>query len=315
LRFFTEDDVRRLLPMRAAIDVLRSAFADYDAGKALNQPRRRMFLPTGAVLHAMAGAYGGFFGTKIYSTHVKHGAHFTFLLYDAATGKPLAQFEANYLGQIRTGAASGLAADLLAPDQPLSVALIGSGFQARTQLEAIAAVRSIKEARVWSRDPTKRERFAAQMGGELSLNVIAAGSAGDAAKAADVVITATYAKEPVISFEDIGTASLIIAAGSNNPAHRELPTELVRNARIVVDDLDACRIEAGDLLLALPDAAWQDVSELKQLAGAKTKAGPSDRLTVFKSVGLGLEDVAAASVVYRSAIPEQIPAGPNPATR
>ena len=118
---FTEDDVVRLLPMTAAIESLRKAFTAYGNGEAQNQPRRRLILPTGAVLHSMAAAYGGYFGTKIYSTHPKHGAYFTFLLYDAATARPLAQFEANHLGQIRTGAASGLAADLLAPEKPLSV--------------------------------------------------------------------------------------------------------------------------------------------------------------------------------------------------
>ena len=114
---FTEDDVVRLLPMTAAIESLRKAFTAYGNGEAQNQPRRRLILPTGAVLHSMAAAFGGYFGTKVYSTHPKHGAHFTFLLYDADTRGRLAQFEANHLGQIRTGAASGLAADLLAPGE------------------------------------------------------------------------------------------------------------------------------------------------------------------------------------------------------
>ena len=103
---------------------------------------------------------GKYFGTKVYSTNVKYGAHFTFLLYDSDTAKPLAQFEANYLGQIRTGAASGLAADLLAPDKPLDVAFLGSGFQALSQHAAIAAVRPIARARVWSRTEEKRKHFA-----------------------------------------------------------------------------------------------------------------------------------------------------------
>jgi ornithine cyclodeaminase/alanine dehydrogenase-like protein (mu-crystallin family) len=146
--------------MEDAIGAVRSAFADYAEGSALNQPRRRLSLPTGAVLHSMAGAYRGYFGSKVYSTHARHGAHFTFLFYDAATAAPLAQFEANYLGQIRTGAVSGVAADILAPDREIVVAVIGSGFQARTQLEAVAAVRAIKEARVWSRDAAKRHSYA-----------------------------------------------------------------------------------------------------------------------------------------------------------
>jgi ornithine cyclodeaminase/alanine dehydrogenase-like protein (mu-crystallin family) len=311
--FFTEDDVLRLLSMPEAIEALRAAFLDYRNGKAFNQPRRRLFLPTGAVLHSMAGAWGAYLGTKIYTTHPRHAANFTFLLYDAATAKPLAQFEANHLGQLRTGAASGLAANLLAPEGEVSVAVIGSGFQARTQLQAVAAVRRVKQARVWSRHADKRTSFAAAMVRDLSLDVIPAQSAADATRGAALVITATWSKDPVIAASDIEPGALVIAVGSNNPERRELPSDLVQNARIVVDDIDACRLEAGDLLLGLHDAAWQQIVELKNLLANKAKAGHEDRLTIFKSVGLGLEDVAAAAVVYEKSIPARKSADPNPA--
>jgi alanine dehydrogenase len=277
--------------------------------------RRRLILPGGAVLHSMAGAYRSYFGAKIYSTHAKHGAHFTFLFYDAATAAPLAQFEANYLGQIRTGAASGLAADVLAPRSGIAVGIIGAGFQARTQLEALATVRRIVEARVWSRNGASRSAFAEEMSRQLGVAVTPASSANDACSAADVVVTATYAKDPVIDFGAVRRDALVIAVGSNNPQRRELPSDLVQNASIVVDDLDACRIEAGDLLLGLPDAAWASVIELKDVVAGNTKAGQSDRLTVFKSVGLGLEDVAAAAAVYERATLEPTPVGPSLATR
>src|SRR6266571_2253680 len=110
----TEDQVRERLPMREAVRLMRETFAALRAGTAINQPRRRLSLPTGSTLHSMAGAWGKYFGTKFYSTHPKHGAHFSFFLFDAATAEPLAQIEANWLGQIRTGAASGYATDLLA---------------------------------------------------------------------------------------------------------------------------------------------------------------------------------------------------------
>jgi ornithine cyclodeaminase/alanine dehydrogenase-like protein (mu-crystallin family) len=109
---FTEEDVRGLLPMNEAIRYMREVFLALAKGEAQNQPRRRLALPSGSMLHSMAGSFGKYFGTKIYSTNPKHGAWFTFILYDAETAKPLAQFEANYLGQIRTGAASGVATDL-----------------------------------------------------------------------------------------------------------------------------------------------------------------------------------------------------------
>src|SRR5271163_5086036 len=158
--YLSEEDVRELLPMPEAIGVMRSAFQALAQGRAINQPRRRLILDTGAMLHSMAGSYENYFGTKIYSTHPRYGAHFLFLLFDAQTGNPLAQMEANHLGQIRTGAAGGYATDLLANPEADSLGVIGSGFQARTQIEAIRAVRPIKTVRVWSRSEEKRRKFA-----------------------------------------------------------------------------------------------------------------------------------------------------------
>src|SRR6266403_2179455 len=160
MRFITEAEVCEHLPMREAIRLMRETFAALRAGTALNQPRRRLFLPTGSVLHSMAGAYGKYFGTKVYSANPKYGAHFFFLLFDSETARPLAQFEANYLGQIRTGAASGYATDLLAAPEASTLAVIGSGFQAQSQVDAIRCVRDIQDLRVWSRHAEKREAFA-----------------------------------------------------------------------------------------------------------------------------------------------------------
>src|SRR5438874_4353510 len=162
--YLTEAEVRQLLPMQEAIRMMRLAFESLAKGEAQNQPRRRLILPTGSVLHSLAGAYGDYFGTKIYSTHPQHGAYFLFVLYDAKTANPLALMEANYLGQIRTGAASGYATDLMANPEARILGIIGSGFQARTQLEAMRTVRPVSEVRVWSRNPEKRRRFAQEGG-------------------------------------------------------------------------------------------------------------------------------------------------------
>src|SRR6202795_3824480 len=159
--FVTKEQVRRLLPMRECIWLMREVFRDLRTGSALNQPRRRLYLPTGSTLHSMAGAWGKYFGTKIYAAHPKFGAHFFFFLFDSETARPLAQFEANYLGQIRTGAASGYATDLLAAPEATTLAVIGSGFQAQSQIDAIRCVRDLKEIRVWSRSQEKRDAFAA----------------------------------------------------------------------------------------------------------------------------------------------------------
>src|SRR5580704_8780706 len=141
--YLTEEDVRAFLPMQEAIGLMRSAFQALARGQAINQPRRRLILDTGATLHSMAGSYMHYFGTKFYSTYPRFGAHFYFVLYDSQTAQPLAWMEANHLGQIRTGAASGYATDLLANPEADTLGVIGTGFQARTQIDSLRAVRPI----------------------------------------------------------------------------------------------------------------------------------------------------------------------------
>lgn len=308
MNFFTEDDVLRLLPMPAAIEALRRAFIAFHEGQAQNQPRRRLTLPTGVVLHSLAASYGGYLGTKVYASHGKHGAYFTVLLYDAATARPVAQFEAEHLGQIRTGAATGLAVDLLAPREPLTVAIIGSGFQAETQLKAIRAVRQVRETRVWSRKPERRNQFGQAM------NAVVADSAAGACEDADVVVTATYSKDPVIPPDAVGEKTLIVAMGGNMVNRSEVPPEIVRRSRIVVDDVEQCKIEAGELIQAGID--WSGVLTLGALASGDAKAGEDRRLTLFKSVGIALEDIAAATQIYEAAlIPVPSSVDPSHATR
>src|SRR5690348_4055247 len=139
--YFSEQDVLSCLPMSKALELVEEVFRQFAAGTAINQPRRRVILPTGAVLHYMAGGTPDYFGLKAYSVHAKTGAHFEALLYRSADGEPLATFEANHLGQIRTGAASGVATKFLAREDATVGAVLGSGFQAQTQLEAIANAR------------------------------------------------------------------------------------------------------------------------------------------------------------------------------
>ena len=286
-----EATVRRLLPMGKAIDLLDEAFRAWAAGTAGNQPRRRMMVPGGAVLHALAGFNETYFGTKIYSTHPQHGAWFHFLLYDATTGRPLALFDANWLGQIRTGAASGLATRRLAREGPAVVAVLGSGFQARSQLDAVRAVREVTRALVWSRNIEKARRFAEEMGAEV------AESADAAVMEASIVVTATSARDPLFAAASVRPGTHLNAAGSNAPGRRELPGELfARAGAIVADSVEQARIEAGDLLLGLDEAGWARVEELRD---GRTRRS-AEEITVFKSIGLGLEDVAAAAWVYES---------------
>jgi alanine dehydrogenase len=284
--YFTESDVQELLPIHEAIRLMRLTFEALAEGRAQNQPRRRLILESGSVLHSMAGAFINYFGTKFYSTNPRYGAHFYFYLYDGKTAMPLAVMEANHLGQIRTGAASGYATDLLANPEADTVGIIGSGFQARTQLAAIRAVRPIKTVRVWSRTEEKRVKFA------VECSATATNTAEEAVRGAHIVITATNSKDPVLETDWIAPGTLVNAMGSNVANRRELPADLLLRAGLVaVDSLEQAKIEAGDFILA---DSWANVVELQNV---KRHYDPS-RVTIFKSLGLGVEDVAAGAFIY-----------------
>src|ERR1019366_5531506 len=169
--YISEKEVLAILTMPKAIELVETAFRQLAEGTAINHPRRRVVLPTGSILHYMAAGTPEFFGIKVYSTNPKSGAHFEVLLYRSEDGVPLATIEANHLGQIRTGAASGVATKYMAREDATVAAIIGSGFQAETQLAAIANVRTLREVRVWSRKPERREGFAARCSERLGLNV------------------------------------------------------------------------------------------------------------------------------------------------
>jgi alanine dehydrogenase len=285
----TEQQVRDVLSMKQAIGLMRDTFTALREGKATNQPRRRIVLPTGSTLHSMGGAWGKYFGTKFYSTNPKHGTHFFFFLFDSETARPLAQFEANWLGQIRTGAASGYATDILAAPDSATLGVIGSGFQAAAQIAAIREVRKLTGIRVWSRSEEKRNVFAQAMGAR------AVRSAEEAVSGADIIVTATFAGEPVLESGWIKDGAHINAMGSNRGNRRELPTELIERASLIaIDSLEQGRIEAGDLLLAGADFNDPRVIELAEV----TKRPAGNPVTIFKSLGLGVEDVVAGAWVY-----------------
>jgi alanine dehydrogenase len=288
--FISEEQVRENLPMPEAIRIMRETFQALHAKTALNQPRRRLYLPTGTVLHSMAGAWGKYLGTKIYAANPRHeAAYFFFLLFDAETARPLAMIDANHLGQIRTGAASGYATALLAAPDASVLAIIGSGFQAKTQLAAMREVREFKDIRVWSRNETNRYTFA------VDTKTRAVATAKEAIEGAHVVVTATWAKDPVLEDSWIAPGTHINAMGSNQAQRRELPPELVHRADLIaVDSIEVAKIESGDLILAAVD--WKD-SRIVDLADVDARPD-GNPVTIFKSNGLGVEDVAVAAYIY-----------------
>ncbi|HYM10739.1 MAG TPA: ornithine cyclodeaminase family protein [Bryobacterales bacterium] len=303
----TESQVRELLPMEKAIELVEEGFLHLAAAQAHNDPRRRLQLDASATLHYMPAVdlASGYLGIKVYSTHPQTGAHFTVLLY-AADGRPLASIEANSLGQIRTGAASGVATRCLARPDAAVVGLIGSGFQAETQLEAVAKVRPIREARVFSRSAERRGRFAARMSASLGFPITAVESGEQAIRNCDIAITATNARDPVLLGEWLEPGMHINAAGSNHARRRELDAAAVgRASRIVADSVEQSKMESGELIAAFAQrpSGWDRVVELADVLAGKApgRVGKND-ITLFKSNGLAIEDIAVGGYVYQQVV-------------
>jgi ornithine cyclodeaminase/alanine dehydrogenase-like protein (mu-crystallin family) len=304
--FLTEKDVIDLLPMHAALERVEASFLEQHRGKAHNQARQRLFLPH-VSLHYMAGALEGegVLGMKIYT--VSHqGLRFLVLLYNTKDGALLALIEADHLGRVRTGAASGVATKYMARPDAATVAVIGTGRQARTQLEAVTTVRKVQFASVYGRDEARRRAFAEEMTGRLGLKVSAANSAREAVEAGDIVITATTSVQPVLLGEWLRPGAHINAIGANMLNRREVDdAALGRCAVISVEFIEQAKKEAGDLVhgLATLGIGWDRVHELHEIVGGSYKARNSaDDITLFKSSGITLWDIAVGAHVYRKAL-------------
>jgi ornithine cyclodeaminase/alanine dehydrogenase-like protein (mu-crystallin family) len=275
---------------------LRDAFAR----PFINIPRYRL-KSEHSLLHVMSASIPdlGVMGVKSYGTS-RDGGQFAFLLFSEPDGKLLAVIEADALGQIRTGAASGLATSLLASSESQVAAIIGTGFQAETQLRAIDAVLKLKQVRVYSRDPKNREAFIQKMKSATNAELTAANSAEECVRGADVICTITNSRDPVVSGEWLKEGCHINAAGSNWSNKRELDETAVRRcAFICVDHVEQSRIESGDLIQAFDGQDWDRVAELSEVVRGKKGRSSREQITLFKSHGIAVEDVAAANYIYR----------------
>jgi ornithine cyclodeaminase/alanine dehydrogenase-like protein (mu-crystallin family) len=227
------------------------------------------------------------------------------VLFDAATGSPLAVMDAATLTAVRTGAASGAATDLLARPDAEAAAVFGAGVQGRTQLEAVCAVRTIRRARVFDVDAAAAGRFADEMAEHLGIAVEAAATPAEALAGAEVVCTATTASQPVFDDADLAPGVHLNAVGAYQPPAREVPAETVCRARVVVDQRAAALEEAGDLVVPLRDGLITEdhiaaeVGEI--LAGRAAGRESPEQVTLFKSVGVAVEDVAAAAAALAGA--------------
>ena len=305
--FLNEQEVAQLLPMDECIEALARGFAHAGSGKVDNKARSRIRMP-GGFFHFMAAADGeqGVFGYKAYPSFAgPGGSKMMVMLYNYESGELLACMEAGRMGQIRTGAASGLATRYMARCGASTVAVIGSGFQARTQLEAVCAVRTVKEARVFSRRQERRKDFAKRSGERLGVDVRPVDSAQECVEGADVVITITSARDPVIQGEWLAPGAHINAAGGNHWMRREIDeASVLRSEMIVVDDLEQAKIECGDLLWleARGTFRWDMAHELRDVVAERVPGRSSQEgVTLFESMGVALEDIVAADLVYRKA--------------
>ena len=300
-----EDDVEKVLEMDAVIAAVARATADLGRGTAQNQPRRRVY-PPGGVLNVMFASDpgSGYYGLKTYS--IGGGTvRFLVLLY-REDGNIVAMVEANRLGAYRTGAASAVAAQRLAPSGPQEVAVIGTGWQARTQVHAISRTLQNAHFRVFGRDAERRSAFVDEIREHLGVRADAAASAEDAVRGAGVIVTITPSATPVIEADWVAEGALVIGAGTNQPHKAELPSELIRRAgTVVVDQLEAARLESGDLITAEASGQfdWKNVVELGAiLAGKESGRHSPGEIVVFESHGLALWDIASAALVYEEAV-------------
>jgi ornithine cyclodeaminase/alanine dehydrogenase len=308
--FLTEKDAARLLPMSDAIAAVEEAFRALGQGKAVNRPRARIKLP-GVMLHVMPAGLGseGALGFKAY-TVTRAGARFFYFHFDASSGELVAVMEADRLGQIRTGAASGVATRYLARAAAATVGIVGTGWQARSQLEAMAAVRAVRSAVAYSPTPERLAAFCREMSGELGFEVRSARRPEEVTEGADIVITATSAREPVLRGSWLREGQHLNAVGSNFAEKQEIDAEAVARASVVVvDSIEQARIECGDLIapIAAGVETWDRVRELADVVSGKTRGRTGDeQVTLFESQGLALEDVAVATKVWERARAEGI---------
>jgi alanine dehydrogenase len=299
----TEDDVRRLLTMEMALEAVEQVLRKQALEEAQNVPRARTQTDH-AMLHVMSGSAKtlGVMGYKAYTT-TKKGAAFHVGLFDGKTGALSALIQADHLGQVRTGAASGVATQYMARHDAEEVGLFGTGKQARTQLLAVCKVRHVQ---VYSPNDEHRRQFAHEMRDLCQCEIDPVPRPELAAQDKDIVITATSSREPVLSGNWLAEGTHLNVIGSNFLGKAEVDAVAVRRCEsIIVDSKDQARIEAGDFAQALEEGSihWADVHELGQvIVGRFTgRAHPQD-VTMFKSLGIALEDIAVAGKVYAKAV-------------
>ena len=306
--FLSEAEVRSLLPIEEAIRALEPAFLQQSSGTGINSPRKR--LESGSAGITMMVAVLGDQGVSGFKT--QGAGRPLVLLFGSEPRSLLAVMEAAALGQIRTGAASGLATEVMARKDAKSVGVIGTGNQAITQLTAVCSVRQITQIKAFSRTQENRDKFCVDMSAMLGVSVESVSSANEAVRGVDIVIAITNVRtlSPVLLGEWLEPGMHINAAGANSMNRRELDDEAVtRSSLIVVDSKEQAKMECADLAIPvdLGLLEWDRVVELgRVVSGQVSGRSDPDDITLFESQGIALEDVAAATHIYNRAKQEGI---------
>ena len=303
--FLKDEDVAQCVSMDAMLEAIESMQRQYGGGQAHNMTRRKIIAESG-MLSVMGGGlfHQGLLGVKTY-TVVKGAYSFQVSLYDANTGELLLYTQANRLGQLRTGATTGVAVKHLANPGDATVGIIGTGGQAATQLAAVSKVRGIKKIKAFSRTQDRREEFARRMTDTMGVEVFAAASNEDAVRDCDVVLCIAATMEPVVEGAWLKDGSTVIGAGPTTWRAREVDEDTLKRAgKLIVDSTEQAAIEAGDLCSAVDKGIiqWSKVHELRHVvSGAVTGRDDQGQVVYAKIMGTGVADVAAAKLAYDSA--------------
>jgi alanine dehydrogenase len=314
-RLLTEEHVKSLLTMSDLITAMESAVARFSAREVL-QPVRTVLMvgPTQAYFGVMPAyiaqpaSLGAKLVTVFNANHAKglpsHLA--TILLLDPETGSLLAIMDGRFITEARTAAVSAVSARHLSRPDAATLAIIGTGVQARSHLEAYAEVRTLSEVRVWSPQTRSRDRFVQEMTGHVAAPIRATETAEAAVRDADLIVLATSAPEPVIQDAWIAPGAHLVSVGACRPDQREMAPELVARARLFVDSRAAALVESGDVVQGIKEKRFDDThiaGELGEVVLGRVEGRKAaDSVTVFKSLGMAVEDVVTADLVFRRAV-------------
>lgn len=313
-RLLTEDHVKSLLPMSELITAMETAVAHFSAREVLQPVRTVLSVGPTKAFFGLMPAYieqparlGAKLVTVFNDNHIRglpsHMA--TIVLLDPDTGALMALMDGRYITEARTAAVSAVSARHLSRPEAATLAIIGSGVQARSHLEAYSEVRSLRDVRVWSPNPRSRERFIEEMTNRVSARLHDSASAEEAVHGADLIVLATSSATPVVEDDWVAPGAHVVSVGACRPDQREMAPALVKRARLFVDSLAAALVESGDVVMGIKENRFDEkhvAGEIGEVVLGRVDGRTSvEQVTVFKSLGMAVEDVVTADLVFRKA--------------